>query len=383
MNTQFKLRRIFIAVLAASGALLAACGGGGDEPMQSESTQSAAATERAAGAAADAAQPLKWNPGHYVVVNAFNANQIERTLGQIDNFPFVKGIVLRTSWAETETGMDAYDFAALDAGIERAAAHGKRVFIMMGTKSFSVDDKAVPDYVRTTEYGGGAYAIEIKRGGYGENAKLWNVKTRDRVIALNQALAARYNTNNNVEGLIFNETALGMAVRPITTEQYQKYFDNLAKINIAAKESFQNSTVIQYMNAPMKYVPTLWSTITAAKVGAGGPDVYLEDKSLDKLLPNYAAAAGNVPIGVQIEAASFRSTYHAGPFNPPAVTDLYEFARTKMFSNYILWVPDMDEPHTPWIKVLEMFGSETFPKDASGGLATACPSDSACVANLD
>jgi hypothetical protein len=342
MNTQFKLRRIFIAVLAASGALLAACGGGGDEPMRSESTQSAAATERAAGAAADAAQPLKWNPGHYVVVNAFNANQIER-----------------------------------------AAAHGKRVFIMMGTKSFSVDDKAVPDYVRTTEYGGGAYAIEIKRGGYGENAKLWNVKTRDRVIALNQALAARYNANNNVEGLIFNETALGMAVRPITTEQYQKYFDNLAKINIAAKESFQNSTVIQYMNAPMKYVPTLWSTITAAKVGAGGPDVYLEDKSLDKLLPNYAAAAGNVPIGVQIEAASFRSTYHAGPFNPPAVTDLYEFARTKMFSNYILWVPDMDEPHTPWIKVLEMFGSETFPKDASGGLATACPSDSACVANLD
>jgi Beta-galactosidase len=381
MNPLLKLRHISFAAVIVSAALLSACGGGSDEAMPSESKQ-AAGLESASFAAANAAQPLKWNPGHYAVVSAHNANQIERILGQIDKFPFVKGIVLRTSWVDTETEKDTYDFTALDAGIERAVAHGKRVFIMMGTKSFDVDDKAVPDYMRTSEYGGGAYAIEIKRGGYGENAKLWNVKTRDRLIALNQALATRYNTNNNVEGLIFNETALGMAVRPISTAQYQKYFDNLATINIAAKAAFQNSTVIQYMNAPMKYVPTLWSTITANKVGAGGPDVYLEDLSLAKLLPSYVAAAGNVPIGVQVEPASFRSTVHAGPFNPPAVTDLYEFARSKMFSNYIFWVPDMSEPHTPWPKVLEMFDSASFPKDATGGLPSACPLETTCVEKL-
>jgi Beta-galactosidase len=413
MNIPFQTRRIALAAVVASGMLLAACGGGSDEPTQAdESLQSAAsaaqyngdgwtsaelesddvvsidpqtfvreqATAAAVAAAADA--PLKWNPGHYAVSSAHNLRHLDKTLGEIGKYAFVKGVVIRTSWPQIESAKGVYNFAALDTAIAHAAAKGKRVFIMLGTKSFSTGERAAPDYVRTAEYGGGTYKIAIKRGGYGENITLWNTKLRDRLIALNQALGARYNANNNVEGLIFNETALGMAVKPVSAELQQTYFTNLAQVNIATKVSFANTTVIQYMNAPMKYVPALWNLVTANQVGAGGPDVYLNDKSLDKLLPNYAAAAGHVPIGVQVEPASYRATMHAGPFNPPPVADLYSFARSRMFSNYIFWVPDLSEPHTPWPKVLNMFDSATFPKDSTGGLASACPAGHTCVSNL-
>jgi Beta-galactosidase len=414
MKPRSKLHRMALASLLGASMLLAACGGGDEDSSQTQGgLQSAAAAhgqshtwsqadpesdalvpidadtfvrEQANAAsvavAAAASATLKWNPGHYVMLGAHTLGTIDQVAQQTAKFSFVKGFVIRADWPQLETAKGVYNFALLDTAIARIAAKGKRVFIMVGTKAFSTGGKAVPDYMRTAEYGGGAYRIAIKRGGYGENLALYNDNVRERLIAFNNALAARYNTSNNVEGVVFNETALGMAVTALSEAQKLAFFSNLAKADAAAKASFPNTNVIQFMNSPMKYVPALWNAVTTSQVGGGGPDVYLNDPSMNKLLPNYAASAGKVPIGVAVMEDSYYSTHWKGPFNPPATLDLFNFARTQMHANYIFWVPQTSGPHKPWSRVLNMFNSATFPKDSAGGLPSTCPTGSTCAPTL-
>jgi hypothetical protein len=378
--------------------MLAACGGGGSATSTAGDSKVDAGTGGAAGAvsggsggaptadaeaAPAAGRTIKWNPGHYAVVGT-NAGpaMVDQLLSETKNFPWVKGLVLRTSWPELETSKGQYDFSVIDADLQKVAAAGKRVFIMVGTKSFSVDDKAVPEYLRSAEYGGGAYRIAIRRGGYGENAAIYNSKVADRLQALYQAIGNRYNLENTVEGVLFNETALGMATQPLTPAQQKAQFDNMARVNVAARSAFANTTMIQYINSPMEYVPQLWKTMQANEVGVGGPDVFLNDKTLNKLLPSYASAAGDVPIGVQVEAHSYSSSSHDGGYAPPAVTALYAFARDRMKANYIFWTPITDEANNPWSKVLNMWSSGSFPKNATGGLSATCPSGASCASSL-
>jgi hypothetical protein len=398
VTIQFAARRAALLAVLCSGAWLSACGGGsgGSGTPAASATQaeadtagpanaggSASASKADAEAAADAGRTIKWNPGHYAVVGT-NAGpaMVDQLLSETAPFPWVKGLVLRTSWPELETSKGQYDFSVIDADLQKVAAAGKRAFIMVGTKSFSADDKAVPEYLRSAEYGGGAYRIAIRRGGYGENAAIYNSAVADRLQALYQAIGNRYNRDNNVEGVIFNETALGMATKPLTPAQQQAQFDNMARVNVAARSAFANTTMIQYINSPMRYVPELWATMQANDVGVGGPDVFLNDKTLNKLLPSYASAAGDVPIGVQVEAHSYSSSSHNGAYAPPAVTALYAFARDRMKANYVIWTPTTDEADNPWARVLKMWSSGSFPTDAAGGLSATCPSGASCTSAL-
>jgi Beta-galactosidase len=416
VNTVLETRRTALATILSAGALLAACGGGGDQTSsQTETAASAASTDsgtyyesdgwdasdiasnfaetasidpetivREEAMAAGGGNTMKWNPGHYVVLGA-NAGpaMADRLLSEIARFPWVKGLVIRAGWSELEPSKGNYNFSPIDAALSKVASRGKRAFILVGTKSFGDGDGgAVPRYMRTAEYGGGAYKIKIKRGGYGENMALHNNNVANRLMALNQALAGRYNRNNNVAGMIYNETALGQAVNPLSAAQRKVFFDNMARVDIAAGKAFSNTMVIQFMNSPRPEVPNLWNKLVGAKMGVGGPDVYLRDPGLNTLLPSYARASGNVPIGVQVEPASYRSYMHAGPFAPPPVASINAFARDKMKANMIFWVPDPSKPHDPWSKVKSMWASGSFQKNGTGGLNGNCPRGMRCVGSL-
>jgi hypothetical protein len=412
VNARFRFnRRRVLTALSCSAALLSACGGGGtDESTVSEaagdvvaqaednnawnaeafgsdaalaSTDAEDFSREQAQAAADGSRRMKWNPGHYVVVSASEGlAKIDKVLNEIAPFPFVKGIVYRTDWPRLESSKGSYNFAGIDAAVSRTASKGKRLFVLVATKAFSASESAVPAYARSAEYGGGVYKIAISRGGTGENVALWNDRLADRVIALNQALAKRYNLNNSVEGVVFNETALGTPLRPISAAQLDARHRNLARVAVAAQRAFSSSPAIQFMNQPNRDIPLLWPAIQSSKTGFGGPDVFLNDPHISKMLPLHAAGAGKMPIGVQVEAASYRSTSHQGPFAPPPVTSLFAYARDRLHANYVFWVPVTHPPHNPWPKVLNMWGSGSFPKNSSGGLPDKCPAGFSCVRKL-
>ena len=425
-------QKTFLAIAIACSALLGACGGGEDlqneTAAQTESATALASTQRESAAGLTTAStedtsarfgpadfvgdevptldPLtfvreqaresgpissalvagsvtKWNPGHYVQFGS-NANDfvIDAALKETAGMPFVKGIMIRASWHQLEKSKGQYDFSRIDRYLEKARAKGKRLFLMVGTKTFD-GDKAVPDYLRTSQYSGGAFRIGTIKGTYGENMALHDDDVRERLIALMQALGRRYNKDNNFEGVAFNETAWGKMVKPLSSTQQKQFFSNFARVDTATRAAFPNSVVIQFMNYPANFMPALFENMKDKGVGMGGPDVFIDDPSLNKSSYIFnSQATGIVPIGMKVESDCYNAPRYGAPYNPPDVRDIYRFARDRLHANYVFWYRYTDR-HNPWADVLRMFKGEAFPGGNSGGLKTACPSKFAnCASKL-
>jgi hypothetical protein len=347
----------------------------------------------AAGTAAELAAGdlrVKWHPGHYVALGT-NAGDylVTQTFNEISTLPNVRGVMARYAWRDIETAQGVYDYSRIDRDLALAKAAGKQLFITISTKAFQAGARALPDYLHTAAYEGGVYRILISgkdttgtEATTGENIALYVPAVRDRLIALTRALGRRYNANNNFEGIAFNETALGQAVVPLTDAQKSAFFANLAQVDTATRKAFPNTVVLQFINFPKPYMPALVSNMLSSGVALGGPDTFLNDSTLEaSSYPLYDTAAGKVPLGPSVQAENYVTTYQFGPYAPPAVTDLYAFAKGRLHANYLFWSKTLTAPLVPYANVLAMFKSATFPKDAAGGLATGCPSTFAGCAN--
>ena len=325
-------------------------------------------------ASAEAGKTNKWNPGHYIEYGS-NAGDyvIDAGLKETEGMPFVKGIMVRASWWQLEPRKGEYDFSRIDRYLDKAASKGKRLFLTLGTKSFN-GDKAVPDYLRTSQYGGGALPIGTIKGTSGENAALHEDEVRERLVALVQALGRRYNNHDGFEGITFTETAFGKLVNPLSDAQKEHFFSNLAMVNTAARQAFPNSVVLQFINYPTNLVPALFENMKDKGVGMGGPDVFIDDPDLNRSAYVFnSQAAGVVPIGMKVESDSYDAVRHGAPYNPPDVRDLYSFARDRLHANYIFWYRYTTN-HNPWQDVLQMFKGEAVSSSGTGGLESTCPS---------
>jgi hypothetical protein len=371
--------------------LLSACGGGGN--VEDEVAPNAVLpTSEQSKALLPSDTRVKWNPGHYVQLGAGASDTlVQRTFKEISTLANVRGVQTRYYWRDLEPTKGVYDFTEIDKELAMAAAVGKRLFIVIGTKTFTAGSRALPDYMHTDEYSGGAYRIQIDakdavgtEATTGENIALFDPDVRDRFIALTTALGQRYNGNNAFEGIGFNETALGQAVVPLTSTQKADFFTNLAAVDAATRKAFPNTVVLQFFNYPRPYMPALVNSAISNSVALGGPDTFLNDSELEaSAYIHYDTAWGKVPLGPSVQAENYVTTYQGGPYTPPAVTDLYAFAKGRLHANYIFWSKTLTEPLVPYNNVLAMFKSSTFPKDASGGLATTCPTTFAsCVSKL-
>ncbi|WP_157119259.1 glycoside hydrolase [Azohydromonas lata] len=334
---------------------------------------------------------VKWNPGHYIALGRRDATTLQQALTEIKDLPQVKGLILRYEWPQIETSKGVYDFTRIDRDLALAQSAGKRLWVMVGTKVFTSGGRAVPDYMHTAEYEGGAYKILIgardalgSNERYGENAALHNVKVRDRLIALATALGNRYNRNNAFEGMTFNETAMGQMAVPLTTTQRTAYFTNLAAVDAATQRAFPNTVAMQFINFPRPYMAGLITNMVNSKVALGGPDILMQDPDLtNNIYPLYDLAKGKVPVGPSVQPENYLTTVQNGPLNPPKISDLYAFGRNRLGANYMFWTRSFTGSPAPYPKVLEFFKSSAFPKDSSGGLNATCPSTyAACVPKL-
>ena len=368
-----------------------------DDPVESANFLSsqlarAAATARESAMAVTATDTrVKWNPGHYIALPERDEATIQKVMAEIKPLPQVKGLILRYEWAQLEKSKGVYDFSRLDRDLSLVQASGKRLWIMVGTKVFRPGGRAVPDYLRTAEYEGGAYKILIgarqsigSKERYGENAALHNAKVRDRLIALGTAMGTHLNKHNALEGITFNETAMGQMKVPLTTAQKNAYFDNLAQVGAATQRAFPNTVVMQFINFPRPYMPGLISSMVSNKVALGGPDILIEDADLNThIYPMYDPAKGKVAVGPSVQPENFATTTQNGAYNPPKISDLYNFGRTRLSANYMFWTRVTAGSPSHYTRTLDFFKSSAFPKDASGGLISTCPSTySACVAKL-
>src|SRR4030095_14803169 len=122
--------------------------------------------------------------------------------------PMFKGAQIMYAWREFEPEKGVYDFSILREDYEYLKKYGKKIFIQLQDATFNPNYKAIPDYLVTDEYGGGAvlkYNDEGKPEGW--VAKRWNEKVRERFALLLQALGKEF--DGKIEGINLQETSIG------------------------------------------------------------------------------------------------------------------------------------------------------------------------------
>src|ERR1700733_15463116 len=183
------MRKVHLVLLAAAGAM----------SMLSQAN-------------ADPAAGIKWHPGHYMSIR--NSHRYDEQdfgyIRELANEPTVMGILRDWKWRDVEPKKGEYDFSEIDDYLNavKKLPGSKHFIIRIENRTFGGQKGiVVPDYLlNDAAYAGGQIAMA-----HGVVARIWEPAVMDRLIALTQALAARYDAEPLVEGISTSETAIGFS----------------------------------------------------------------------------------------------------------------------------------------------------------------------------
>jgi hypothetical protein len=224
---------------------------------------------------------IKWHPGHYMLVFRGDSHQtvMSQRIPEICREAGLQGMQLRADWFELETTRGQYTYTEIDEIYDALAACGKRLVLEVWAVRFNSTspDGIVPDYIRDgSEYNGG---VARTRTGY--IARMWEPAVMDRLIALYQALARRYDSRPNFEGIIFTETATSGVEEGYSAAAW------IAQLNravAAMKVAWTRTNVVVFNNfiqgATEAQLSALYESLRANRAGTGAPDVLPPPHSL-------------------------------------------------------------------------------------------------------
>ena len=217
---------------------------------------------------------IKWHPGHYMLVHRGDSHERIMTvyIPELCREGSVRGLQVRLDWYTLESSKGAYTFGQVDDMYNALAACGKRLVVQVRAAGFNTTSTSniVPDYLlRDPIYNGG---LAPTRSGF--IAKVWEAPVMDRLIALYQALGARYDSKPYFEAIVYTETATSGVESGYTADQFVTQLKRAVKgmatawptTNVVMFNNFiQGSTQAQRIE--------LFDTLHQNRAGTGGPDV--------------------------------------------------------------------------------------------------------------
>jgi hypothetical protein len=197
-------------------------------------------------AQATAIPDYNWYPGYYVLNHIDTVERKQLILDDPLVAPFT-GVQFRYHWAASELSPRDYSagFATLDADLERVAARGKKLLVMLVYKE-SDGTPSVPADLRSSPgpWCSGPYCGQFTNGGGRSVALLWNPVVQERLNAWITAMAGHLSQSpyiDSVAGIIFNETSLGTTDTAVLgSANYDPYVylqalqDNMRAVTTAA-----------------------------------------------------------------------------------------------------------------------------------------------------
>jgi hypothetical protein len=333
---------------------------------------------------ANATTGIKWHPGHYMSIrNGHKYDSLDlRYVGMLANEPTVTGILRDWKWRDIETSKGVYDFSEIDAFVNalQSLPTPKRIIIRIENRIFGGHTgTAVPEYLQNDPtYLGGSVPMSS-----GVVARIWDAPVMDRLIALMQALAQRYDSNPYVEGISSSETAIGFSAAypaPATFSssalltQLQRYTD-------AARLAWAHSNIFvetNYLGSDSQMQAFINTSVSDQAV-VGGPDVVPgRDLQSDKVVNGEKGSGtdyrGVVAIKAEVQTPELGEKWS---FEPNA---LYDLAYTVNRCNFMLW--DRNDfyggPDQKWTT-----GILPFIRSVNGKTVSVCPSSyqGRCVTN--
>lgn len=272
--------------------------------------------------------------------------------------PMFKGAQIMYSWRELEPAKGQYDFSAIRQDYAYLKQHGKRLFVQLQDATFYPKYKAVPDYLESDQYGGGAVSQYNDQGEEeGWVAKRWNEQVRARFALLLQALGKEF--DGKIEGINLQETAIGVNSETDSTFSEQAYMRGLKANMLALKQAFPSSTTMIYANfvsgewLPWNdkgYLRGLYQYGEEIGVGLGSPDLMVTRKGqLNNPLRMMHEGSYTVPIGIAIQDGNYigktgaDADYHeemdkGDLARSNIVPLLHAFAKDFLRVSYMFWV---------------------------------------------
>ncbi len=290
----------------------------------------------------------------------------------IHNHPFLnnsrfEGAQIMYSWRQLEPEKDQYDFSIIEQDYSYLKSKGKKLFIQLQDATFNPDYKAVPDYLESDKYDGGAIYQRADNGDpEGWVAKRWNKNVQKRFAHLLTALGQVY--DNKIEGINLQESAIGVS------NEFDKSFTpaiyvEALKINmLALKKAFPQSTTMQYANFmpgewlpwdDMGYLKSIYQYGEKIGVGLGAPDLMVRRKGqLNHALAMMHENNYSVPLGIAVQDGNYigeTGTMEIINERKNIVPLLHAFAKDFLKVKYMFWVNQ--EPYFEQ-DVLPCFNSE-------------------------
>jgi hypothetical protein len=245
------------------------------------------------------ASGIKWHPGHYVWLDPHSSQADQfAAIDALSNETSVQGIQLLANWSALEgptAGDYSNGFAAIDAVLARLGSLKvpKRLILGVVDRSFGKPPAAgtgcadaahrfLPTYLASLPDGGCAIAAPNAAGSLAVTARFWEPQVMDRLIALSQAYAKRYDQNPLFEMFIGNgETSVaapagsGFSNAAYIT-QLKRWFDASGK----AWQHTQLRLAANYIGSDAQISDLMSYASANGGVIIGGPDPELP-------LPNF------------------------------------------------------------------------------------------------
>ncbi len=277
--------------------------------------------------------------------------------------PRLAGAQIMYAWTRLEAQGGVYDFSEIEADLATLEAHGKRLWIQLQDATFDDRYPAVPAWLRTPEFGGGAVH---QRNDAGETegwvAMRWNPAVRERFARLLSALGERF--DGRIEGINLQESSIGVDADSDPGFTPLAYRDGLLANMSALKRAFPRSVTMQYANfMPGEWLPwedeghlaAIYRHGEAIGVGLGAPDLMVTRKGqLNHALAMMHEHDYSVPLGIAVQDGNYAGVTgrERAEDAPPTslVPSLHAFAADFLRVNYLFWV---DQP--PY------FGNEVVP----------------------
>ncbi len=267
--------------------------------------------------------------------------------------PMFKGAQIMYTWKNFEPQKGQYDFSILKEDYDYLKKHGKKLFVQIQDATFYPNNNAVPDYLLTNEYDGGAI-LQYNENGEpaGWVAKRWNEKVRERFALFLQVLGEEY--DGKIEGINLQETAIEVNEKNDFSFSEQNYVSGLKANMLALKKAFPTSTTMIYANfMPGEWLPwedkgylkSIYKYGEEIGVGLGGPDLMVKRTGqLNHALTLMHEGHYTVPIGIAIQDGNYiGETGNAGGSNIDSsikniVPLLHGFAKDFLRVSYMFWV---------------------------------------------
>ncbi len=260
------------------------------------------------------------------------------------------GAQIMYSWRDLEPEKGKYDLSLLKADHEYLNQYGKKLFIQLQDVTFNPKYKAVPDYLLSPEYDGGA-VLQYNDNGNPEGwvAKRWNEKVRERFALLLQVIGNEF--DGKIEGINLQETAIG--VKDSSFSEI-RYVEGLKANMLALKKAFPRSITMIYANfIPGEWLPWndkgylrgIYQYGESIGVGLGGPDLMVTRKGqLNHTLAMMHEGDFTVPLGIAVQDGNYigetgkvDEETKKKPHNS-IVPLLHAFAKDFLRINYMFWV---------------------------------------------